>query len=355
MADLFSTYDKRIKLTVSNTNIDAELTWFPLTVFLTSAQGEEVFAEFDADADFDRVAFTTSDGSTQVYADCELFDDSESKAIYHIAKTGVAISNTGTTDFYMYYDDDAAHNTTYISKSGGTAAQSVWDGNFEAVYHMQDGTTSTTLDSTSNNNDGTKKAANQPIEVAGKVGKAQSFDGTDDWINCGSSIRPVSAITVEALINPAAFATGGAAIALGRTGGSVLFYPSGTDVRFYIWTGTWKTVEIAQADISLDTWAHFALTYDKTNFKVYMNGVEKDTLEETGDISYDETPFAIGAYPTIPFAFFEGLIDEPHISSSIRNAAWLKATYNSLWDTLLTYGSEEEAVIGNAIMFGMNF
>ena len=34
MADLFGTYDKRIKLTVSNTNIDAELTWFPVTVIL---------------------------------------------------------------------------------------------------------------------------------------------------------------------------------------------------------------------------------------------------------------------------------------------------------------------------------
>ena len=60
--DLYSTYDQRIKLTVSNTNIDAELTWFPVTVFLTSTAGEEVFAEFDADADFDRVAFTTSEG-----------------------------------------------------------------------------------------------------------------------------------------------------------------------------------------------------------------------------------------------------------------------------------------------------
>ena len=33
-ANLFSTYDQRIKLTIDNTKIDSELTWFPVTVFL---------------------------------------------------------------------------------------------------------------------------------------------------------------------------------------------------------------------------------------------------------------------------------------------------------------------------------
>lgn len=115
--DLFSTYGQRIKLTIDHTKIDADLSWFPVTVFLTSSQGEEVFTEFDADEDFDRVAFTTSDEETQLYADCELFDDSESKAIYHVSKTGWTVSSSTDTDFYMYYDNDAGHNTTYISKS----------------------------------------------------------------------------------------------------------------------------------------------------------------------------------------------------------------------------------------------
>ena len=39
--------------------------------------------------------------------------------------------------------------------------------------------------------------------------------------------------------------------------------------------------------------------------------------------------------------FIEGLIDEIRISSTNRSAAWIAATYDSLWDTLLTYGAEE--------------
>ena len=31
-ADLFGTYDQRIKLTIDNTKIDSELTWFPVTM-----------------------------------------------------------------------------------------------------------------------------------------------------------------------------------------------------------------------------------------------------------------------------------------------------------------------------------
>ena len=114
MADLYGTYDQRIKLTAHAADIDADVTWFPVTVKLTAGQGEEVFAEFDADEDFDRVAFTTSDGETQLYADCELFDDSEQTAIYHVSKTGWILDDTVNTDFYMYYDKDHADNTDYI-------------------------------------------------------------------------------------------------------------------------------------------------------------------------------------------------------------------------------------------------
>ena len=533
MANLFGTYDKRIKLTVSNTNIDAELTWFPVTVFLTSTAGEEVFAEFDDDTDFDRVAFTTSDGSTQLYADCELFDDSESKAIYHVSKTGWAISNTGTTDFYMYYDDNAAHNMTYISKAGdsgtqyptaysdtyvkatsengvawhpyyatdpstlvtgtwdytgwlassntnqrfhidlgsakiiqriycenqhtsggsttvgvknftfwgsntasGTfddlvyandegwteltvstnvmlehseadeadpqyititnttayryyafkfadnhthaswmgvrhiglqttvAAQSVYDGNFKAVYHMNDATTSTIYDSTSNNNDGTKKAANEPVEATGKVGQAQDFDGSDDDIAL-PSLGTTDTLTIESIVKVDTFADElNKGIVASRTwvAGKVDFGYSMKGTA----TDKWKfqfdvyselTPVSNKVDFALDTYYYLAGTYDKTGTsqKMYYN----DTLDRTitsGQTwhTVSLTDLDIGDFLSGRYA--NGIIDEVRISTNIRTAAWLKATYNSLYDTLLTYGSEETGgVVANAIFFGCNF
>ena len=350
-ADLYSTYDQRIKLTVSNTNIDAELTWFPVTVFLTSTQGEEVFAEFDADADFDKVAFTTSDGSTQVYADCELFDDSESKAIYHIAKTGVAISNTGTTDFYMYYDNDASSNSTYIGASGGTAAQSVWDGNFKAVYHMADGaSTSAIYDSTSNNNDGTKKDANEPIEAAGKVGQGQDSDGTNDYITI-PDLGEIADFTVEMLLN--ADTLPGDDTWDGVTGNQgwaaknmhIAITPanwSGVDNSFRVATN--KTAIESTTAMPTSTWHLWAVKYDQTTteeFYLYKDGVVEDATTANGanqNIDFNNWRIA-NIYDAT--RLFDGKTDEFRLSNSVRSAAWLKATYNSLWDTLLTYGAEE--------------
>jgi hypothetical protein len=41
------------------------------------------------------------------------------------------------------------------------------------------------------------------------------------------------------------------------------------------------------------------------------------------------------------YAQFVDFTDEFRISDTIRSAAWIGATYDSLWDTLLTYGAEE--------------
>jgi len=57
-----SGYDKRIKLTIDHTKVDDTLSDFPVTVFFTSTQGEEIFTEFDADSDYMKCAFTSSDG-----------------------------------------------------------------------------------------------------------------------------------------------------------------------------------------------------------------------------------------------------------------------------------------------------
>ena len=121
-ANLYGTYDQRIKLTVDHTKIDSDLTWFPIMIKLTSGQMEEVFAEFDSDDDFDRCAITLADESTQIYGDCERFDDSESVAEYHVAKAGVITDADAAGYLYFYYDKDAAHNTTYISATNSEPA-----------------------------------------------------------------------------------------------------------------------------------------------------------------------------------------------------------------------------------------
>ena len=51
--------------------------------------------------------------------------------------------------------------------------------------------------------------------------------------------------------------------------------------------------------------------------------------------------------------FFDGLIDEVRISNVARSAAWIKASYNSLNNSLLTYGAREEHCWEDTLIFDL--
>ena len=563
-----SGYDQRIKLTTDNTKINSVLSNFPVTIFFTSAQGEEIFTEFDADSDYMKCAFTSSDGTTQLYAEKELFDDSEQKAIYHVKVTSVA--SGVDTDIYYYYDNDHADNTTYIgaivpfrplvtfvfddgcdtnlsiktlfdtqgevacaaivtdwvgnenkltwtnintlqtagweivnhtkthtnlttlneaqiitelegsisafsaqgfepnslalpygatnalvrsvsaeyfrsaraigspwvnpqiidvyalaarsaddhtaiatykadvdtAKAGNRwvifymhvtdendetmldelidyiqaegvdivtmnqaldvflgsgAGVNVWDKYFKAVHHEVDITTSTIKDSTSNNNNGTKKAANEPVEAAGQVGQAQDFDGTDDEIHIADSADfAFNAFTMELIINPD--------VTTGRNVAIQQYDVTSTDgfkIRHFddpadIWEfsvhvgGVVKKVESNSAPTG--SAEYMACTRDGDGLmSMYLDGVaQTDTETNAGTIDSSGNIYLGCDYAEDKH--WAGIQDEVRFSNTNRSDAWIKATYNSLWDTLLTYNAEEtEEEEDNAIFFGTNF
>ena len=540
-----SGYDQRIKLTIDNTKVDAALSDFPVTVFFTLIQGEEIFTEFDADSDYMKCAFTSNDGTTQLYAEKELFtinassqyppaqsdtyvksttkfdtnywayyatDPTKSltgshttnswlsasgsntnqrfhidlgsakivKKIYYenfhgtgsLTDRGVQNftfwgSNTGAgtfddlvyandegwtqltisqstfdqhtasdvadpkyitvtnstayryyafkfadnytsatyigvrrielqageviyhvkvpsvasgadTDIYYYYDNDHADNTTYIGAINTTAGGHVWDSNFKAVYHMVDATTSTVVDSTSNNYDLTKKGANEPIEAIGKVGQGQDFDKTDDYLRNGTTLD-YSTMTHEFITKiTRADMNDYTAVLLDKADLTV-----GTNYGYYIWfadsdanpnklgalwergsNGGVKTISCTMDSFfNSDNPICVAITFDasvEAASEFFRNGA-KQVLTATdwdpvGSHTASTIALAIGSRSVTNSSYvLDGTMDEIRISDSVRTDAWIKATYNSLWDSLLTYGSEETGEEDNAIFFGTNF
>jgi len=356
-------WDNRIKLTTDNTKIDtANLTWFPVTVFLTGTQAEEIFTEFDADSDYLKVAFTKADGTTELYAECELFSDSTQKAIYHVSRDGWIITYDADTDFYIYYDNDHADNSTYIGAIDTTAGGNVWDSNFKTVHHMVDATTSTIKDSTSNNNDGAKQGAGEPASATGKIGLGQDFDGSNDRIAfASSSDLDLTTATLSFLFN----GTGDLA--------ECLFGMNDTDASEVssIIIGNECTGFLANELISIMTnrsgaaqnrvgyttatrtelfdgnWHHIVLVCTGTSYILYLDGASKTITVGSGNNNgawggITATVAYLGFTNTF-IAYLDGIMDEVQISNIARTAGWLKATYNSLWDTLLTYGIEEAA------------
>ena len=503
-------------------------------IYLYPGHNISIFDELSADASFDKCTFTSSDEETQLHGDCGLFNAGLKRAIYDYSKTGWEISSGADTDSYFYYDGDASNNTAYISRSGGIAAQSVWDDytklrfgmndvvvdydtqyeadvepdsdgwtligsdysssdgdiltidtsaddgyicyyyqtpdvNFDdsfylktrvkahtdmdnvndgCAFYAQDGTqderilfkirdgsiiyiynneqygvvtmdtttdyhiyelyvkgttfwiyvdgvqkaTDTVdshsvsdsvrfgdvsatsgfmcktyidyiyyaldvtdnpllaiLDSTSNNNDGTKKAANQPVE---ENGREQHFDGLDDYIITPTLLDVVPANgTVSIYLAPDDTSEAEA---------KYLFYKKNdadNRLRCY-WLATAEEgsrfvgFEKYNATVSktvtsttslTNTYYLITGTWGSSGMVLYVNGTSEDTDPDTNAIvngtDYD---FTIGSsYNPLGTYVWDGVYRELRVSSSQRNAAWTKAEYNSLFDTLITYGSEE--------------
>ena len=346
-------WDKRIKLTIDNTKIDAALSYFPVTVILSSTHGDCVFDELTQGGNRKKIAFTKSDGLTELYGEIEKWDDANESAIIHVSLSGWNISSSADTDFYMYYDVDHADNDTYIGDIDSTPGHSVWDSNFKVVCHMVDETTSAVKDSTSNGNDGTKKAANEPIEATGKVGKGQDFDGANDYVDITASatLNPeTGSFTVEAVAKSSGSGTTRDIMDNRENGDgegwALMFSSMSGTTKFAIEDHNANQLWMEGDTNCFDGSYHYIVgvrdvPVDK--LKLYFDGASDatDGTDPTTITVNSTHDLVIGMNIDHTLFPFDDIIDELRISKTNRSAAWIKATYNTLWDTLLTYGSEE--------------
>ena len=359
-------WDKRIELPIDYTNkIGASVTWFPVTIHLKNANGDSTKVFLEVGTNSRKIAITKTDGETELKGGIEKWSydagtPANSTAAIHTSADGWVIDSN--TKVYLYYDKDHADNDN-INVIDTAAGAAVWDANFKAVYHMVDATTSTVKDSTSNNNDGTKKAAEQPASAVGKVGLGQDFDGSDDYISIADSatLDLASGFTISCWLNIADNTGTYTKTIIGKTngtsgGGGYQIAQTGTSlgankIVVYLFDGSAPSPTFITTDtISLDTWVHLTVTWDGTtdsgSVKVYFDNVSKAGAESNYGTSHIDNALAliIGTYSGAA-GFLNGIVDEIEVSDIARSDAWKKGSYNSLLDTLLTYGDEETASI----------
>jgi len=343
-----SGWSKRIRLTIDKDDIDGVLSDFPVLVYISAASGigdvdaSCVFDELKVNANRKKIAITT-DG-IECYVEIEKWDDVNEKAWLWVKVPSIA-SETDT-ELYLYYDRGRADNTTYVGDTNSTPAESVWDANFKAVYHMADGVDNAHIyDSTGNDNDGTKKGANEPNEVDGQIGKAQEFDITDDYIvraNPPDFNFGTGDFTLEVLVKADAGITRRFLIDkyIG-IGYSLEFQSSGT-LRFFIRDATHTTNNTATSALRKDdSNYHLATALRKVNdIELYVDGVFEDSNTPGAVNVTAVVDFHLGS-TRIPDNFLDGIEDEVRISNVARSAEWIKATSESIFDDLLAFGSEE--------------
>jgi hypothetical protein len=316
-------WSKRQKLTIDHTQVDDELTDFPVKVIVSSDN-----PLFDtAKSDGSDVRFTAADGETLLKFEREVHDTTEKIAVYHVKIPSV--SSTSDTDFYLYYGNASA--------SDASSPNDVWDSNYKLVMHMG----SSLEDSTSNGNDGTNYGSTLGLASDGYY---RSFDG-NDYISTSLTIPALSVAddyTWECMVKNHVESHPYSPIIGNRLGGSSspLAFIKLTSIQFEWYVGGQEGITLASAIGTSDFEVHI-VQKDGASLVHFVDGTRGNSSTISSAMP-DTNPFFIGGDPG-KGEYSECDISEVRISSVARSDAWIKATSASLHNNLLTFGSEESA------------
>ena len=334
-------WSSRIKMTIDNQASSEDLMDFPLLVQLTAADID--FAKIqDGGAD---IRFVDDDG-TLLDHEIESWDD-----VGETANVWVRVKQIDAgidSDFiYLYYNNPAV--------ADGQNAAGVWDANYAGVWHLgedvvDEQSTATHTESTSNPNDGTQGGN---VEATGQIGYGQSFDGADDIINAGNdgSLDVSTAVTLEAWINMNDDPGKNKWYDVMGIDGKMSLYLGGDsnnktelNAQFFI-DGTeedqWK---VGNVDIDPGGWNHIAVTFDGIDIKGYVNGALDWTQNVPGTIDSSTNDFLIGDWKNPTNKPMDGIIDEARVSNTDRSLEWIEASYLSQNDNFAFITVREEEV-----------
>jgi len=337
----------RKKITISNDNVGADLSNFPLHVKINA--DSNMVAALATGYD---VRFTDSGGETLLKYERETWSGGGGSSV--TAEFWVKVPTIATaadTEIYMYWGKADA--------TDGQDAANVWDSNFKAVWHLADGSTLSALDSTSNNNDGTNN--NSVAATTGLVDGAGLFNGsnTNLYMAPAASLDFSTAQTVTAWV----YMTGTDA-----TYQNIFAQRNncaGTFWQFYARVGadcannapnygTSSGGSVCDTSaLPTNTWTMLTGVYNGSQVLIYRNGSQTNSSNYSSGWSAgagSQTYIGWDSCTNPNNGHMQGKIDEARISSSARSAEWIKfeycnmtpaATGTCIGDYEITFGTQE--------------
>ncbi len=289
-----------------------------------------------------KIAVTSSDGVTEQYVEIEWFGGSAAMLHTKVA----SISSATDTELYLYYGPGSALNTSYVGDTGDTVAQNVWDSNFKAVYHMNqdpNGDVADSIkDSTSNDNDATPDGTMLTEDlVDGQISgaKAIALDGSDDYLHTGSwTGTPQFTVEMVAIhdIDEVCCMIAKYGNVAGADQDWIFQADADQKIAFVTWEDGYESL-LSINTITLDEYFYAACSFDTDDKKrIYLDdALEITSADKGGDIDQNTQPILIGSRTLVGTQVWQpGTHSEVRMSNVARSAAWLKATYHSLFGTL---------------------
>jgi len=321
------TYTTRRKLTIDHDLIDEDLVDFPVLVKLQSLPAVD-FNKFNEDGH--DIRFTKADGQTLLKYERERHDKVNQKGEYWVKVPN--ISKDADTDFYIYYRTEDTLD--------GEDPTNVWDNHFIAVYHLKE-SSGNAKDSTGNGHDGNFQG-NLPMPIEGKIAKAQDLDGIGDYITM--SVGTMANQTREVWVSVDAFAQyDGLVSSTSWVVGSGHFKIENSPNNCITWHINQSGADNKRRWLNLliGVYYYAVAIYRGADgyMALYGNGDLKDSIYTQIGMTIQDVNRIGNEYNDA--RDINGKIDEVRISDIVRPPAYIKATYHSGNNTLLTYGNEE--------------
>jgi Tfp pilus assembly protein PilX len=208
-------------------------------------------------------------------------------------------------------------------------------------WKFNEGTGGTAADNSGNGNNGTLYNCSWNSN-AREGASCLYLNGTDSYINCGSSpsTNLSGNVTMAAWIK-LTNASYDQKIGGNQNGsyGGYKFYIYNSKVIFEVRsadnTSTRNKNQPGGTVLAVNTWYHVAGLYSETNhwIKTYVNGQEEVTRRMTGlppnALATTSPQFVIGREPFANLYYFGGLIDDVRVYNSEQTDAQIEAMYNS--------------------------
>lgn len=151
---------------------------------------------------------------------------------------------------------------------------------------------------------------------------AMSFDGDGDRVDIPDLNLTTDTITMEFWVNPRTINSDFTGLLFSRrlNSGLGLMINKDGEIR-YTWNNTHHNVTTG-IYATLNQWNHVALVISATKAEFYVNGNKKVINQaHTDDYFNSDNVFSIGADPTLPVRYFDGLIDEVRIWDTALDSA----------------------------------
>lgn len=294
-----SSWQYRMNITLSYTQVNSTLTNYPLLVDLTNSA---------------LINSTQTNGQDFVFTDVNN-TKLDHQIEYYNSITGhltawvriPLLSTTTDTTIFMYYG-----NPTIPDQQNTTG---VWDSNYLAVLHLNDGPTQCN-DSTTNGNNGT--LSGNVTQLQGKIGGAYSFTGGN--VTLPRVLTSQTQFTFSAWI----FAQSGARYFISEWSptnnqGAFVQVAGDSQVQMYI-----NGIMVSQP-VSLNQWHYVVGTFDGTTASLWVDGGSPASVSAATPIWPSQNMF-LGNRADGQRAF-NGLIDEVRVSNIARSNDWVNTEY----------------------------